>query len=569
MESMLASTIVLLTITLVGWLIYRGIKAGGSIISDLLATPDSPSASETKTKSRATEADRPASVGGTGAGASRSRPAFGKARARAAIAAPADPAKPAIEDPALPGSAAYWQDLAKREDDKHKAQLRAHVERAVLPISVDGVEALERSQAAHLAIKHVFPPRLPQRSMSYFGGHPIVPPNFDWPTIHNRQGLLERLHFMAQIDCSDIPDGPARDLLPDKGYLYFFAPLADTLGPNASHFVTRYEPGPAKAKWEPLMVGLVGPIARNNATEQALFDKRSYFDRVEIEFAWIDQPSDAELADRAHEGHLHDVAETIRSEKVSSFHGPPIAQDAMFLMSSAPHDSLWIPHQGFPANWKTARLLRTFLESYVSEERADIERRLKDLGVVGNDHPEILRLSGLKSELSAFTSKMFTPFFATINVGLKEFAAPPADVKKQILDFLEEVRVHGIPSSIERHYSHLRLPSLLNNWIAAAAIHGAEGGLGDQDGAVLIPSDVVTALAPRHAARDHRMLGLGRIVQVAADEMKESHVLLLQLGSDIALDWLIGEMGPLQYWITPDDLAAKRFANTVLTIEAY
>jgi uncharacterized protein YwqG len=51
--------------------------------------------------------------------------------------------------------------------------------------------------------------------------------------------------------------------------------------------------------------------------------------------------------------------------------------------------------------------------------------------------------------------------------------------------------------------------------------------------------------------------------------MKDRYVLLLQLGPDTALDWTVGEMGPLQYWITPEDLAAKRFENTVLTIEAY
>ena len=65
------------------------------------------------------------------------------------------------------------------------------------------------------------------------------------------------------------------------------------------------------------------------------------------------------------------------------------------------------------------------------------------------------------------------------------------------------------------------------------------------------------------------MLGEGVVVQRAADEMKDRYVLLLQLGRDQALDWLIGEMGPLQYWITPEDLAAKRFENTILTIEAY
>jgi uncharacterized protein YwqG len=51
--------------------------------------------------------------------------------------------------------------------------------------------------------------------------------------------------------------------------------------------------------------------------------------------------------------------------------------------------------------------------------------------------------------------------------------------------------------------------------------------------------------------------------------MKDRYVLLLQLGPDAALNWTVGDMGPLQYWITPEDLAAKRFENTVLTIESY
>ena len=65
------------------------------------------------------------------------------------------------------------------------------------------------------------------------------------------------------------------------------------------------------------------------------------------------------------------------------------------------------------------------------------------------------------------------------------------------------------------------------------------------------------------------MFGEGVVVQVAADGMKDRYVLLLQLGRDPALNWTVGEMGPLQYWITPEDLAARRFENTVLTIEAY
>jgi uncharacterized protein YwqG len=110
---------------------------------------------------------------------------------------------------------------------------------------------------------------------------------------------------------------------------------------------------------------------------------------------------------------------------------------------------------------------------------------------------------------------------------------------------------------------------VIDRWIETASIHGAEAGLKEADGAALIPPEVVAALAHRHASREHQMLGEGKLVQVAADDMKERYLLLLQLGHDPALDWLIGEMGPLQYWITPEDLAAKRFENTVLTIEAY
>ena len=328
METMLASTVVLVVIAVVGSLTYRGIKGAGSIISGLMADRKPQSISGSKTGSLTSETDRPATAEDAGSGSPLQRPVFGKARSRMPVTAPADPTKASTKDAALLGSAAYWQAQAKLSDDKHKAEILAHVERTFTPISVEGAEALERSQAVRLAIKHVFPPRLPQCSMSYFGGHPIVPPDFDWPTVHNRQGLLERLHFMAQIDCSDIPPGPGRDLLPDKGYLYFFAPLSDTLGSDASHFVTRYAPGPAKAKWEPLEVGLVGAIQRNNEIEDILFAKRTHFDRCEITFGWIDVPSDDEISGRSDEGHLHQILEKIRDEKENYFFGKPVEQSS-------------------------------------------------------------------------------------------------------------------------------------------------------------------------------------------------------------------------------------------------
>jgi uncharacterized protein YwqG len=463
---------------------------------------------------------------------------------------------------------AEFQAQAKRSDDVRKARIRAHVERKIPPLSDDGRKTIERARRARIAIKHIFPPRRPQRSMSYLGGLPIVPEDFDWPTIHNRDGLLERLTFMAQVDCADLPAGPARDLFPDKGYLYFFAPMTDTFGPDAAHFVVRYEPRRVTQKWEPLDVSLTGKIEPDDSMDAIWRGKRTHYDRVEVEFGWIEEPGDEDVAVRSDEGHAFKVAEKIRAERLEGFYGPPPAASSLFSLQQASKDALWIPYEGFPINWKTARIIRKFLEAYHREETEDVANRLKALGEVAEDHPEAHRLRTLQRELSIYQSKMSNFFRPTIG-GAADYDAPPVEVKTQILAFLEDLRINGMPSSKTRQYLHLRLPSVLKQWLATAAIHGAEGALTDPDGAALVPPDVIAALAHRHTARKHQMLGEGEVVQVAADEMKDRFVLLFQLGPDAALDWTRGEMGPLQYWITPEDLAAKRFENTVLTIEAY
>ena len=464
---------------------------------------------------------------------------------------------------------AEFQAQAKKSDDAHKAQIRGHVERKIPPLTDDGRKMIERALRARLAIKHVFPPRLPQRSMSYFGGLPIVPDDFDWPTVHNRQGLLERLTFMAQVDCADLPVGPARDIFPENGYLYFFAPMADSFGPDAAHFVVRYEPRQVTQSWEPLDMPFTSKLEPNDAMDAVWRGQRTHYDRVEIEFGWIEEPTDSDVAARGAEGHPFKVADKIRAERLEAFFGPPVPSSPMLSVYQAPKDALWMPYPGFPINWKTARILRRFVESYHRDETADVANRLKALGEVAEDHPEARRLRTLQQELSRYQSKISNAFFPTISVRAKDYDAPPDEVKMQILSFLDDLRINGMPSSKERKYVHLRLPLVLNQWLATAATHGAEGALTDPDGAALVPADVVAALADRHTARKHQMLGEGEVVQVAADDMKDRYILLMQLAPDTALDWTVGEMGPLQYWITPEDLAAKRFENSVLTIEAY
>ena len=496
------------------------------------------------------------------------RDAVSTATAPAPDPTPRASTSPAPANPAAQMMAAM-QEQAKQSDDEHTARIKAHAGRKVPPLTDAGRKTIERGRKAWLAIKHVFPPRLPQRSMSYFGGLPIVPDDFDWPTLHNRKGLLERPNFVAQIDCSDLPPGPARDLFPDRGYLYFFAPMSSTFGPDAMHFVTRYVPQQATQKWTPLDMPFTGKIESGDPMDEVWRGQRTHYDRVEIEFAWIAEPTDEEVAARTAEGHAFEVAERIRAERLDAVHGRPLTTESRISAHHAPKDALWIPYAGFPINWTSARIVRKFVEAYHREETQEVADRLKTLGQVGPDHPEAQRLQTLQRELSVFSSKMSGVFRPTVNAGLKESDAPPIEVKEAILQFLEDLRVHGMPSAKERRYGHQRLPFVINKWLEIAAIEGAERGLTDPAGAPLIQSDVVAALAHRHAPRKHQMLGAGEVVQVAADEMKYRHLLLLQLGPDPALNWTVGEMAPMQYWITPEDLAARRFENTILTIEAY
>ena len=483
------------------------------------------------------------------------------------------PPKRQSASPAPPDLAAQmaseFQAQAKKSDDAHKAQIRAHANRKVLPISDTGREMIERGRQTRLAIKPIFPPRLPQRSMSYFGGLPIVPDDFDWPTLHNREGLLERLTFMAQIDCSNLPPGPTRDLFPDRGYLYFFAPMSLTFGSDAMHFVCRYEPRQATQKWTPLDMPFTGKIEPDDSLDVVWRGNRTHYDRVEIEFGWIEEPSDDDVAARAAEGHAFAVADKIRLERLNAFYAPPLAPDTPLSAHHAPKDALWIPYPGFPINWKSARILRRFVEAYHREEVQDVTEKVKTLGDIADDDHEAQRLRTLQHDLLKFGSRISNTFHPTLDARLKDFDAPPFEVKDQILQLLEDLRINGMPSSKERRDGHLRLPHVLNRWLETAAIHGAEGGLTDPAGAALVGADVVAALAHRHTARKHQMLGEGEVVQVAADEMKDRYLLLLQLGPDLTLDWTVGEMGPLQYWITPEDLAGQHFENTVLTIEAY
>jgi hypothetical protein len=521
-------------------------------------------------------------------------------RAKPASSVPVDPRPPsgASGNPAAE-FVAWSQAQAKKSDDAHKARIRAHVEGPLPPTSEADHRSIELAQRTCLAIRHVYPPQHPQRSMSFLGGLPLAPEDFDYPMIHNREGLLEPLTFMAQIDLASLPEGSGRALLPKQGYVYFFAPMSGGFDAAANHFVVRFVPGKAKKGWGPQWTGILGPVggaaeARYRFPWMNWRDKpeKSYpttYPRIEIALGWIEDVGEVEDGDPdAADGFPWDVAEQRRRAQLVAFHGAPVVYDPVFSPSGKPTDQLWIPFEGFPTNRRAGEIVLGFLKTHLKEEVEAIRARIASLsaatpapGQQADGLAEKGRLEVMLEEYRQFEQRHWKAM-QHLAVG-SDYGRPlPEEAKVEILSLLDQVRAGALPKPfVERRHTQHRLPHALNQWLSVAAMESVESALQDPDQAHQIPPHIVEAVRYRHTvlrnpgfsdrgeSAQHQMFGRGRVIQVAADDMAREHLLLLQLSPDDAMGWNMGDYGALQYWIRPGDLAAQRFENTVLTFESH
>ena len=77
-----------------------------------------------------------------------------------------------------------------------------------------------------IALVRPYPPHRGHSGRSHVGGLPDLPADLQWP--RNSRG--EALHFLAQVDLSELPPGSDRPVeLPREGTLLFFAPMGGML----------------------------------------------------------------------------------------------------------------------------------------------------------------------------------------------------------------------------------------------------------------------------------------------------------------------------------------------------
>lgn len=416
-----------------------------------------------------------------------------------------------------------------------------------------------------LGVRHVFPPHHPKGSYSFLGGEPIMAPDDDWPMAYNTKGVTEHIPFVAQIDCSDLPDGEGRSLLPDKGILYFFAPVSSNLTPEYQMSAVRYNSKTPTAKWAPVSIGAVAsfpPLTNDRASRYGLPTARDFggpngryahhYPQCFIEFGWISGVTTEANA----QGYPWEVAAKQMKQDLLAFHGPAPSGTPQSWQEKPEH-GVWRPNQAFPESWYAIRMTAWLVKHWIEQERKSID-------------PETAHHGPLFDRVQAGFNELTTPAF-------RPFEIPSEETTDQFFGLLEMlVDDDGFRPATQKLPAHM----ILNRILEDVAIESAEACLQDEHAAARISPAVIDALRSRHYLlrdietkdryfQEHQIFGQGRDVQGGCEELAQTHLLLFRIGWDQAVGVEVGDAGCWQYWITPADLAARRFENVTVTFECH
>lgn len=465
------------------------------------------------------------------------------------------------------------------------------------PASKADARVLQAACQTSLALRHVVG-QAPQPSLCALGGLPVAPPDFDYPVKLNDAGQPCGLSFMAQIDCSRIPPGTLRDLLPAQGHLYFFMPGFDCCADSPYDGCVRFVDAPAGPDWAPRRPpapAILPPLLDADFFQDWLAwhphpaaIQSGISPRIEVELGWVAHAPVPAQAPADRRGKIA-LCEGFDPAQLRAFYGeiPPMLDLRGEELAEGA-----LPYPAFPINRLAAQML-------IGAARVAVQGELAQLDKLKLDGAPDAIIAGVRALREALLQE--AQALAAISA-----AAPDPQAGADALDEAERAELRAAAALrgarcgawLELHASleagqaegtkpalqdwHLR--TMQRHWrerIMQAAIWSADIALRHPQTAGLVPADFVARLrALHHPLRDaaalqagrcdqHQMLGSGRDVQGSASVYGQTHLLLMQFSPDAALQWNLGDMGVMQYWITPVDLALRRFERVVATFESH
>lgn len=374
---------------------------------------------------------------------------------------------------------------------------------------------------------------------SWLGGLPALG-DTPWP----RSGTGAPLHHVAQIALAALPDDDLPLELPRRGSLCFFIGTAE--GPVYSHKVVHVAPHrqgvtPLPADMPPVFAG---PDWGSHIVGHTLTDAPRAFARWPVSFYPL-PPDPKDSAAAMAIAFADDTGGTLDVDSYGRA-APELARPWLWDTAQRVVNSLVLAQEEIPrtiadANKRVAKYGDRYAAeaAYLAENEAAFRSyvRAAEKWVAGRDP---------FTPMAPDDITLLETLFAQIKT--------PQNRQPSFALFYRYSRGHMNRLRDARHATLMTLAR-------------AEPAVYD-----LLPHVVKADLDARHRlpsqGRWHQMFGHGIDIQGAAADHAHDH-LLLQLHSDGMLQWMWGDMGVVQFWISADDLAARRWDRVALTIESH
>lgn len=469
-------------------------------------------------------------------------------------------------------------------------------------------------------LRPVYPPEGREfRGLNFLGGNPWLPKHVKWP---RTDGGIP-MSFLGQVRLADLPrrfrlgDGSWAevDLLPRKGFLYFFAELAEwgafEEAPGSVAVIwaeitdgMREVPPPEDltGRWQVPQEGIWGEDSFPERTPKASakvpvtvvpYASNPSFNQLRVNMKYQANRADRDIVD------IRELTGDWQVEALNRLFGPR----GPGLLTGEPTVGLGLPWLGYGAAdrphaggeiwdlpedgrkpWPWAWLVVDCTAQAVAAARGKAWR-----GEAEAARAWIARAdaAGLHTGVPKRDAAEFRDWMQT----LAHMTDPDEPVSAADLAAAKAAREDtarfGLRRSVRSHLERIigrRLPQKAAPGRAPAQAYGLERAIANGIAAAvpfliatsarsLLPQRLIALLAAHYDTRFrghevHQMLGAPWSVQnVAVTRAKQ--VMLLQLVPDERLGWHWGDLGTLQIWIDEADLRARRFDRIEHTLESH
>jgi len=458
------------------------------------------------------------------------------------------------------------------------------------------------SETLSVVLRRQIPPRLDEAPRSWLGGLPMLPDVVEWPRGRDPERPAEEarpLHFVAQIACADLPAALWGGLGPRTGWLLFFfngnTCLADH--PDASRVIHIAELGP-----ERLPPADICPVHDGIGTGSRFAGWMAQADVPPIWRRWpvdiVSVPNQLVVAHgrslatpAGFAEMLYDDApvadDTVRPPLVEPFswrcvgYGWQGLADALSVLPGTLQNTpLFL--ERLAEQGGVATLLEQFDQRPDAADRPRLRARVARLV---EEHPAIADLEGVFAQEQARLGDWWREAparMAELDAHIRRTEPDsPLDPEHwhDIRAYLDADRctVWQLGWGPDRVVTIARRAVTLWDWFHPRAYAAAPEVAGeyyvDPDRRHLLPPALVEAMEPWWRAlvdnRPHRMGGYHDGVQSDAVEGPTSVLLLLQLATDIGMQWGWGDSGAVYWSLRTGELTEGAFDKAECWLESH